>query len=36
MHNPESILENETLKLPRDIDTNGSPNLSQTTRPSDS
>ena len=35
MHNPESVLENETQKILWS-DTNGSSNLSQTTRPYDS
>ena len=37
MHNPESIQENETHKIPRDFKfSNRSSNLGQTTRPSDS
>ena len=34
MHNPKSVLENETHKLLRFLDTNGSPNLGQTDRSS--
>ena len=33
MHNPTSIMENETQIPLRFFDTNGSPNLSQTSRP---
>ena len=37
MHNTESVLENEMHKIRWDfLDINGSPNLGQTTRPSDS
>ena len=36
MHNPESILENETQISLGFWDTNGSPNLGQTTKPGES
>ena len=35
MRKPESVLENETLKILGDFETNGSCNLNQKTKPCD-